>query len=67
METPEIEGCFSKEQGIIFDHMESDNNNNYKSKGKYLGTVQSRFSDIKFSDNLWFGDYFAKTIFQFTT
>ena len=25
------------------------------------------FSDIKFSDNLWFSDYFAKTIFQFTT
>ena len=36
METPETEGCLSKEQGIIFDHMESDNNNNYKSKGKYL-------------------------------
>ena len=30
-------------------------------------TVQSRFSDIKFSDNLWFSDYFANTIFQFTT
>ena len=30
-------------------------------------TVQSRFSDIKFSDNLWFSDYFSKTIFQFTT
>ena len=29
METPETEGCLSKEQGIIFDHMESDNNNNY--------------------------------------
>ena len=38
METPETEGCLSKEQGIIFDHMESDNNNNYKSKGKYLCT-----------------------------
>ena len=25
-------------------------------------TVQSRFSDIKFSDNLWFSDYFSKTI-----
>ena len=34
----------------------------------YSNTVQSRFSDIKFSDNLWFSDYFAKTIqFQFTT
>ena len=31
------------------------------------GTVQSRFSDIKFSDNLGFSDYFSKTIFQFTT
>ena len=30
-------------------------------------TVQSRFSDFKFSDNLWFSDYFAKTIFQITT
>ena len=30
-------------------------------------TVQSRFSDIKFSDNLWFSDYFVITIFQFTT
>ena len=30
-------------------------------------TVQSRFSDIKFSDNLWFSDYFTKTVFQFTT
>ena len=28
-------------------------------------TVQSRFSDIKFSDNLWFSDYFVKTNFQF--
>ena len=28
-------------------------------------TVQSRFSDIKFIDNLWFSDYFAKTIFKF--
>ena len=26
--------------------------------------VQSRFSDIKFSDNLWFSDYFEKTIFS---
>ena len=30
-------------------------------------TVQSRFSDIKFSDNLWFSDYFTKTVFHFTT
>ena len=30
-------------------------------------TVQSRFSDIKFMDNLWFSDFFSKTIFQFTT
>ena len=30
-------------------------------------TVQSRFSDVEFSDNLWFSDYFAKTIFQFAT
>ena len=29
-------------------------------------TVQSRFSDTKFSYNLWISDYFAKTIFQFT-
>ena len=29
-------------------------------------SVQSQFSDIKFSDNLWFSDYFTKTIFQFT-
>ena len=34
---------------------------------KFQGTVQSRFSDIKLSDNLWFSDYFSKTIFQFTT
>ena len=27
-------------------------------------TVQSRFSDIKFSDNLRFSDYFSKTIFN---
>ena len=27
-------------------------------------TVQSRFSDIKFSDNLWFSDYFSKNIFN---
>ena len=27
-------------------------------------TVQSRFSDNKFSDNLWFSDYFTKNIFQ---
>ena len=33
----------------------------------YKSTVQSRFSDTKFSDNLWFSDYFAKTIFQFNT
>ena len=25
--------------------------------------MQSWFSDIKFSDNLWFSDYFTKTIF----
>ena len=31
-----------------------------------LCTVHSWFSDIKFSDNLWFSDYFTKTIFQFT-
>ena len=35
-------------------------------------TVQSWFSDIefsdtKFSDSLWFNDYFSKTIFQFTS
>ena len=35
--------------------------------GNWLGTVQSWFSDIKFSDNLWLIDYFSKTIFQFTT
>ena len=29
----------------------------------YLHTVQSRFSDILFSDNLRFSDYFTKTIF----
>ena len=34
---------------------------------KFYHTVQSRFSEIKFSDNLWFSDYFSKTIFQFTT
>ena len=28
--------------------------------------VQSWFIDIRFSDNLWISDYFAKTIFQFT-
>ena len=33
----------------------------------FSGTVQSRFSDIKFSDNLSFSDYFTKTVFQFTT
>ena len=27
-------------------------------------TVQSWFSDIKFSDNLWFSDYFTKTFFN---
>ena len=32
-----------------------------------INTVQSQFSDVKFSDNLWFSDYFPKTIFQFTT
>ena len=32
---------------------------------KFNTCVQSRFSDIKFSDNLWFSDYFTKTIFQF--
>ena len=32
-----------------------------------LSTVQSRFSDTLFSDNLRFSDYFTKTIFQFTT
>ena len=30
-------------------------------------TVQSRSSDIKFSDNLRFSDYFTKTVFQSTT
>ena len=34
---------------------------------KEPSTVQSWFSDIKFSDNLWFSDYFSKTIFQSTT
>ena len=29
-----------------------------------ISTVQSRFSDIKFSDNLWFSDYFTKTVFH---
>ena len=29
--------------------------------------VQSQFSDVKISDNLWFSIYFTKTIFQFTT
>ena len=43
-----------------------------RAKFKQVSTVQSRFSDIKFSDNLWFSDYkeslyFTKTIFQFTT
>ena len=28
-------------------------------------TVQSRFSDIKFNDNLKFSGYFAKTILHF--
>ena len=32
----------------------------------FFSTVQSRFSDIEFSDNLWFSDYYSKTIFQFT-
>ena len=27
-----------------------------------LSTVQSRISDIKFSDNLWFSDYFSTTM-----
>ena len=32
------------------------------------GVVQCNLdSDFKFGDNLWFNDYFAKTIFQFTT
>ena len=26
-----------------------------------VSTVQSWFSDIEFSDNLWFSDYFTKT------
>ena len=30
-------------------------------------TVQSRFSDIKFSDNLRFNDDFRKTVIYFTT
>ena len=30
-----------------------------------MGTVQSRFSDIEFSDNLWFSDYFTKKHFSF--
>ena len=34
---------------------------------KSQSTVQSLFSHIKFSDNLWFSDYFSKTIFQSTT
>ena len=25
--------------------------------------MQSRFSDIEFSDNLWFSDYFTKKLF----
>ena len=29
----------------------------------HLHTVQSRFSNIKYSDNLWFCHYFSKTIF----
>ena len=32
-----------------------------------FSTVPSWFSDIEFSDNLWFSDYFLKTIIQFTT
>ena len=32
-----------------------------------INAVQSRFSDIKFTNNLWFSDYFSSTIFQFTT
>ena len=28
----------------------------------YKNTVQSRFSDIKFSDNLQFSDYIQKTV-----
>ena len=27
-------------------------------------TQQSRFSDIKFSDNLWFSDYFQRPFFN---
>ena len=41
--------------------------NKMKQTSNYSYRVQSRFSDIKFSDNLWFSDYFTKTIFQFTT
>ena len=32
-----------------------------------MGAVLSQFGDIKFNDNLWFSEYFSKTIFQFTT
>ena len=38
----------------------------YSKTAALKDTVQSRFSDIKFSDNLWFSDYFSKTIFQLT-
>ena len=30
-------------------------------------TVKSGVRDTKFSDNLWFSDYFTKTVFPFTT
>ena len=40
--------------------------NGIKSFQKEYSAVQSWFSDIKFSDNLWLSDYFSKTIFQFT-
>ena len=36
------------------------------SKSILQDKVQSQFSDIKFSDTLWFSDYFTKTVFQFT-
>ena len=31
---------------------------------KVVSTVQSRFSDIKFSDDLWFSEYFSKTFYN---
>ena len=33
-------------------------------KQNYIHTVQFRFSDIKFSDNLWFSDYFQRPFFN---